>query len=487
MSSPDPKLLESWKEIASHIRRDERTAMRWEALGMPVHRAPGERRGRVYAFAHEIDAWMAQHEAQLHANGGNGGHGGNGENFRKNGATAADAYRNGVPALANPVHSAILPKGDGLHPAYPASLESPQKTSATRRLRPRLLWAIALAAAVLLLAMGAYALLRPGPPVRYEVQGEQLLTFDAQDRLVWKKSFPTDLNGNPEMRSTHSGKFAQFVDMDGDRKSEFLFVGIPLNPALAGWVSCFDASGKQTWSYQPTPIKYYGGAALTPVFMPQFFLVSETAPGGPRFVWSYFHHQQEFASVIAKIDAQGNVLQEFWHAGHVASIAEATLEGRRVILLGGTNNEKMAGALAAIDFDNPQGSSPAETAQYTCGNCPQGSPLHYVLFPQSEIGSKVTARPSVTEIRQRPDGRIEVTVAEGNIPASEDAGSKYILDEQFNLLETEFAESYTQAHSAMRQAGMLDHNLDRKKEAAALLMLRWDGQRFVAVQWSSTP
>jgi hypothetical protein len=51
--------LDSWKDIAAFLARDERTAMRWaKYLAMPVHHAPGGKHARVYAFRSEIAAWM---------------------------------------------------------------------------------------------------------------------------------------------------------------------------------------------------------------------------------------------------------------------------------------------------------------------------------------------------------------------------------------------------------------------------------------------
>jgi tetratricopeptide (TPR) repeat protein len=51
--------LDSWKEIAAYLQRTERTVRRWETLeGLPVHRLHHEKRGSVYAYAHELDAWL---------------------------------------------------------------------------------------------------------------------------------------------------------------------------------------------------------------------------------------------------------------------------------------------------------------------------------------------------------------------------------------------------------------------------------------------
>ena len=50
--------LESWKEIAAYLNRDVTTVQRWEKReGMPVHRHVHDKRGSVYAFRAELDAW----------------------------------------------------------------------------------------------------------------------------------------------------------------------------------------------------------------------------------------------------------------------------------------------------------------------------------------------------------------------------------------------------------------------------------------------
>ena len=58
----DPDLgnrLDSWKEIASYLRRGERTVKRWETdRGLPVHRVPGGGRGSVYAYTAELAEWL---------------------------------------------------------------------------------------------------------------------------------------------------------------------------------------------------------------------------------------------------------------------------------------------------------------------------------------------------------------------------------------------------------------------------------------------
>src|SRR5262245_57909534 len=46
------------KELAQYLRHGERTVGRWEATeGLPVRRHVHEKRGSVYAYRSELDAW----------------------------------------------------------------------------------------------------------------------------------------------------------------------------------------------------------------------------------------------------------------------------------------------------------------------------------------------------------------------------------------------------------------------------------------------
>ncbi len=56
-------VLESWKEIATYLQREERTARRWEKEeGLPVHRHRHLSRSSVYAYPSELEAWRANRQ-----------------------------------------------------------------------------------------------------------------------------------------------------------------------------------------------------------------------------------------------------------------------------------------------------------------------------------------------------------------------------------------------------------------------------------------
>ena len=58
--------LDSWKEIASYLRRDVRTVQRWEKKeGLPVYRHQHDKLGSVYAYKPELDQWFGTRQQEV--------------------------------------------------------------------------------------------------------------------------------------------------------------------------------------------------------------------------------------------------------------------------------------------------------------------------------------------------------------------------------------------------------------------------------------
>ena len=65
---PEPasaERLDSWKEIAAYLKRDESTVRRWEEEGLPVHRHAHKKKASVFAYKPEIDHWLNNGHAGL--------------------------------------------------------------------------------------------------------------------------------------------------------------------------------------------------------------------------------------------------------------------------------------------------------------------------------------------------------------------------------------------------------------------------------------
>ncbi len=58
--------MDSRKEIAAYLDRAVRTVQLWEKEeGLPIHRRPQKKRGAVYAYRSELDAWWANGRERL--------------------------------------------------------------------------------------------------------------------------------------------------------------------------------------------------------------------------------------------------------------------------------------------------------------------------------------------------------------------------------------------------------------------------------------
>lgn len=58
--------LDSWKKIASYLKRDVSTVQRWERReAMPVHRHRHDKLGSVFAYRSELDAWWESRRTRL--------------------------------------------------------------------------------------------------------------------------------------------------------------------------------------------------------------------------------------------------------------------------------------------------------------------------------------------------------------------------------------------------------------------------------------
>jgi hypothetical protein len=68
VTSPSDGRLDSWKEIAGYLKRAVRTVRYWEETeGLPVRRLPHKKRGSVYAYKSELDAWWSRGQVRFEA------------------------------------------------------------------------------------------------------------------------------------------------------------------------------------------------------------------------------------------------------------------------------------------------------------------------------------------------------------------------------------------------------------------------------------
>jgi Tol biopolymer transport system component len=74
MSGETEDRLDSWKKIASYLKRDVTTVQRWERReAMPIHRHLHDKMGSVFAYRSELDEWWDSRRRRLTQYGGGEG------------------------------------------------------------------------------------------------------------------------------------------------------------------------------------------------------------------------------------------------------------------------------------------------------------------------------------------------------------------------------------------------------------------------------
>ncbi len=476
MSDPGQHLdtaprLNGWKEIANHLGKGVRTVQRWEKVyGLPIHRLGGDGGEIVYAYRHEVDAWLVASER----------------------ARSGDARAKTPPTDAEDQHP-----GDDVRPpdleatqdatrAVPAAIDAPP--SRPRAPAPSLLPAASVLIAIVLAALGWMSLTRtnqrPATAAGYDLvaswrfEGDRLLVLDGEGRVSW--TYPVDpMVTAGWIRPARAGWLGPvaIVDLDGDGPREVL-LSVPHSWPRGRWLVCLNADGTTRWTREPADRQRFGEEWYAGPWHSDDFRVSPR-PDGTSVVWATFHHHLLFPSVLEQIAPDGRVLSRFWSNGYVSSLSEATWQGREVLLVGAANNEHKGSALAILDRADANGNAPASTAKYRCETCPGADPPGFVVLPPSPVGRVHGETASVAQAWANDDGELVVAMLDQGRAAGETGMVFFTLDELLRPRRVEVAASYSRLHDALFRDGLLDRPYSPAEERLLVPLLRWDGTRFV--------
>ncbi len=296
-----------------------------------------------------------------------------------------------------------LPGGRSRVSAALSELEAWKASSAP----PRRHWRGIAAAAALALAVLAAVFLharRLPHPAAFRLEGNSLIIQDSRGRELWREIFPTPLARH------HPGQRPWFGDIDQDGQTEVLFVPSTQFGSPAPLI-CYSQQGQEKWRFQP------GRAVASPVetFAP-IFVVREFAVFAPsrgrRAIAVASNHYVHYPSQVALLSAQGKLLREYWHSGHLYSIKIADFEGDGVqeIYLGGISNARRAATLVALDPRTFQGAS-VETAapDYQLRGFAPGNERARLIFPRPCVSRMFEPYNMVRDMVVEPE-RIVVSV-----------------------------------------------------------------------------
>jgi len=350
--------LSSWKEIAEYLGWDERTCLRWEKnLGLPIHRInPESKRSRVFAYAEDLDRWLAGREGEH-----------------------------------SPRGSAPREKREQ------SSSEARSRKGVFKRAQPLFF----VAAAAGFLTLGYFAFFQcPGEPADFTIRGSSLVILDEAGRELW--SYDTGVSKlqdtayyrkhfqNPILDSGGFGKKYPYLiirDINNDGRLEVIFTAQSEEPLDMGPVVCFDCRGRVRWTFEPGCEMTYGSKVYSDDYYVEVLEVCDLDGDGRLEVVVVANQIPFFPTQIAVLDAGGELWGEYWNVGRLSRFEAADLDGdgRKELVFGGKNNEYRKPCLVILNSENVRGGSPQASEYYRSARIENGAQRRYILFPRTEI------------------------------------------------------------------------------------------------------
>jgi hypothetical protein len=234
--APSTKELNTWVDIALHLKVSVRTAQNWEKeLGLPVKRITEGPKGRVLAMVGELDHWKQERLNES--------------------AAIPDSKR--LTEIAG-------------HDAPPSTSEESIHRRRWMTLRP-MLWIggiLSVLGLVIAARIGGRTVFKGEPIAHVKLAGRSVEAVDANGHNLWIYPFAQPFA--PEAISYTKRTLADFtrvVDLRGDGEREvlmlapFKFGPNPSDPATIE-IICFSGKGDLLWSFVPTATFQFGEHVL---------------------------------------------------------------------------------------------------------------------------------------------------------------------------------------------------------------------------------
>lgn len=458
MSAAGPVRLNGWKDIASYVGKSVRTVQRWERdYHLPVHRLGREGGEIIWAESAEIDAWL-----------------------RSQVPRALDVSAEVPEVVDQPLPPPLSPP-----PAPPVTPEEAPPAPAPSRSR---LWMSASLGAILL-AVAAWSFWPWSTPalLDWRVDAGSLIGLGRNGETLWSRQFDIQLvtdslnrgsSGDPQQ---HCGRVL-LHDLTGDGRMELLIGTRDATRTADIGFHVLRPDGRDMFPpIRPDHTVTFGTTRYTGPWDVHRIFVTKADDGSPR-IHVAFIHVNKFPTILLTLDRTGRILSEYWSNGYVETVTTGMRHGRRIWLVGATNNEHKGASVAVFD-DLPQGAAPAEKRDYVCAGCPAGAPSTFLVMPRRCIVTEtvISGQSTAYKIDTDASGNLFVYVREGNWPEEGGAGSEvlYSFSEAGEPIEALVTTGLLITHRNLHREGVLDHAWSEAEHETLFPIRRWESGRFV--------
>jgi hypothetical protein len=432
-------LLSSWKEIAAHLRCDQRTCLRWErSFGLPVHRMEGTLRSRVFAYKDELDNWRTSRI------GGN------------------IASNNTLKEVQQPAKSETSPK--------------PRWRKSYYFLLPGLMG--------LLIYLVFFKMSGPAEPADFRIQNSTLIILTERGKELWR--FNTGVENLAEEKTYREHfqfrrleanipywPYLMIKDINHDGHPEILFAARTQNEAENADLLCFDHKGKELWKFRGGRELKFGSKIFSSDYRPRGFDVADINNDGKLEVIAVYIHYPEWPTQLIVLDSGGGLMGEYWNSGHLGDLAIVDLDGdgKKELIVAGINNEYRKGCLIVFDSSSIQGKSP-NTGEFGCEQLDSGSEKYYVLFPRTDVDLQEYPVEAITRIDLLENHKLSVTTAISFLI--------FELDYRLVLQDVIIGHEFMQKHMTDLAAGKIKSAINEEyKQDLIKRVLYWDGEMWM--------
>jgi len=306
------------------------------------------------------------------------------------------------------------------------------------------------------------SLLLPGKPTSYSVETNALVVTDAHGRECWRHVFPQGLN-HAVYAGENSTRYAWIGDLTGNGEQEVLFVPAATAPEEQTHNSlvCFGQHGVER------------------------FLVGKIRKNGPNRIVVASGHNPYWPCQIATLDADGRLVREYWHSGHLKDLQLADLDGdgNNEVYAAGISNAHKTTTLLILDPETLTGAS-IEPPEYQLLGFGLPAERARVLLPRSCLNEAIDPYNSIRNLTVDKDGvRVQTLELVGDA-----AGVIHHFSKDLREYHAVLADSYRIAYKRLHNNRTLPASctLDQVLKPTDLATTRTNNQERVKTNSSVT-
>ena len=243
-----------------------------------------------------------------------------------------------------------------------------------------------------------------------------------------------------------------FGDLDGTGRTSVLFLYHPAVSPMSRSTTliCYSDRGKEKWRWSPgRDLPELAGNPPTYRTV-GLGVLKATVNHPPRIVVSSYH-VPEYPSQIALLDANGKIVSEYWHSGHLdfLTLADMDGDGREEIIAPGISNGYRQATLVVLDPEMVFGAS-TEAARPELQLHGMGAAQEKLrlLFPRSDLNKALLMYNQGSEASVH-NGKTRLSVVE----CWQVRGCEiwYEFDKDFHLISVEASDPFRGAHAEFSQ------------------------------------